>query len=85
MHVTFALCSVDTLSEPKTLKDGRIIYPKSTLYFVQDRTILGCNVLASDRDSAKQFPTRVTAERYRRDRAGSNWRVIKIGVGTLKE
>lgn len=85
MQITFALCSPDTYEAERVGKDGTVYYPKTFLNFLQNRTIFGCQVLSADRDTAQHFPTRATAEKFRRRHGHRGWRIMKVGAYKINE
>jgi hypothetical protein len=85
MNTTFALCMADTHDDEIVGKNGTIYSPKTILNFLQNHTVMGCPVLSSDRETARQFPTRATAEKYKRSIGRPYYRVIRIAVESLRE
>jgi hypothetical protein len=84
MHTTFAICNPDTREAP-LVKGGKEYPPVTCLYFLQNRTILGALVWASDRETAAQFPTRATAATAVRNLHRPGARVMRIAVDKLSE
>ena len=82
---TFAIVAPDTLDTERVGKDGTVYYPKTWLNLLQRQTMFGCQVWSCDRDTARQFPTRATAEKFRRATGRSDYRVIRIAVESLRE
>jgi hypothetical protein len=83
--ITFALCMADTYTVERVSKDGTVYYPKTILNFLQTRSILGCPELSCARETARQFPTRAMAEKYKKKIGRSYFRVMKIAVDRLQE
>lgn len=83
--ITFALCSPDTYDTERVGKDGTIFYPKTFLNFCHGVEMGMFVAWSTDRDRAKQFPTRAAAKRYAASIGRSHCRVMKIAVERLRE